>query len=295
VLLERLVLIHDACDNATGQGAAADSYAIAAARERPPSTNLLRRAQLGYSWAVSDHDWALAERFYQSAIENSEAIPEPELRARMMRGTRQERVCHLAQRGDAEEAQRLTAPLKAEFDAEFARMGRLTPGQGAFWLCLSDAQRQQGHYDEAARTAQTLVERCGATVAVMPGIRCVPWALAALATIHLDAGRIDEARAAMERRLKFPRGGLFDLLSFAHPRILIADGRATEAIEPLRRTYGHWLSTRPDSPYAAEALYWFGQAYRATGDLRGRWMVAQARQALAKSPNEAHRRLAKQP
>jgi hypothetical protein len=99
----------------------------------------------------------------------------------------------------------------------------------------------------------------------------------------------------MEQRKKIPRGGLFDLLSFAHPRILIADGRASEAIEPLRRTYGHWLSTRPDSPYTAEALYWFGQAYVAVGDPRGRWMVAQSRQALAKSPNQAHRRLAERP
>ena len=114
-------------------------------------------------------------------------------------------------------------------------------------------------------------------------------------TIHLDAGRIDEARGLMEERHKIPRGGLFDLLSFAHPRILIADGRASEAIEPLRRTYGHWLSTRPDSPYTAEALYWFGQAYLASGDQRGRWMVAQARESLAKSPVATHRRLAEQP
>jgi tetratricopeptide (TPR) repeat protein len=237
----------------------------------------------------------LADRFYQSAIENSAAIPEADLRARLMRPTRQDRVCHLAQRGDAEEAETLAQPLKAEYDAAFARMGRLTPGQGSFWLCLSDAQRQQGRYDEAARTAQTMLERCRATAAVMKGIRCSPWALAALATIHLDAGRIDDARAAMEERLKLPRGGLFDLLSFAQPRILIADGRASEAIEPLRRTYGHWLSTRPDSPYTAEALYWFGQAYLASGDRRGRWMVAQARESLAKSPVATHRRLAEQP
>ncbi len=295
VLLERLVFSYSNCDDATGQGAAADAYAIAAAREQPPSTNLLRLAQLGYSWAVSDQDWVLADRFYQAALDNSAAIPEADLRERLMRSTRHERVCHLAKRGDAEEAEALAAPLKAEFDAEFARMGRLTPGQGSFWLCLGDAQRQQGRLDEAAATLKTMLERCRATAAVMTGIRCTPWALAALATIHLDAGRIDEARVAIEERLKLPRGGLFDLLSFAYPRILIADGRAAEAIEPLRRTYGHWLSTRPDSPYAAEALYWFGQAYRAAGDPRGRWMVTQARQALAKSPVATHRRLAEQP
>jgi tetratricopeptide (TPR) repeat protein len=175
-------------------------------------------------------------------------------------------------------------------------MGRGTPGQGAFWLCLIDAQRQQGNFDEAARTAQTMLERCRATNAVLTRVRrCDKWAMEALATIYLDTGRTNEARDMMEQRQKIPRGGLFDLLSFAYPRMLIADGRAAEAIEPLRRTYGHWLSTRPDSPYAAEALYWFGQAYRAAGDPRGHWMVAQARKALAKSPNQAHRRLAEQP
>ncbi|MGE5712998.1 MAG: protein kinase domain-containing protein, partial [Betaproteobacteria bacterium] len=276
-LLERMVLIYSACDNATGENAATQAYAIAAAREQAPSTGLLRRARMAYSWAVSDYDWELAERFYRSAIENSAAIPEPALRERLMRGIQQDRICHLARRGDAEEAESLAAPLKAGFDADFARMGRLTPGQGSFWLCLADAQRQQGRFDAAEETLQTMLERCRATAAVVPGIRCDKWAMEALVTILLDTGRTDEARDVMEQRAKIPRGGLFDLLSFAYPRILIADGRASEAIEPLRRTYGHWLSTRPDSPYTAEALYWFGQAYLAAGDPRGRRMVAQAR------------------
>jgi tetratricopeptide (TPR) repeat protein len=294
-LYERLVLISSACNDPSGPSEADEVYAIASARERPPSTNLLRRAQLAFSWAVSDHNWALAESYYQATIENSAAIPEAALRARLLRPTQQDRVCHLAKRGDAAEAESQASPLRAEFDTDFARMGRLTPGQGTFWLCLADAQRQQGRYDEAAATARVMLERCRATAAVMPGIRCDKWALEALATIYLDAGRTNEAREMMEQRKKIPRGGLFDLLSFADPRLLIADGRAAEAIEPLRRTYGHWLSTRPDSPYAAEALYWFGQAYRAAGDPRGRWMVAQARQALARSPVATHRRLAGQP
>jgi tetratricopeptide (TPR) repeat protein len=292
---EKLVLISSPCNEPGGPSEAAEVYAIAAARERPPSTNLLRRAEMAYSWAVSEHDWALAERFYNTVIENSAAIPDVDLRERLMRGTRQERVCHLAKRGDAAEAESLAAPLKVEFDANFARMGRLTPGQGLFWLCLVDAQRQQGKYDEAAGTARTMLERCRATTAVMPGISCDKWALEALATIYLDTGRTKEAREMMEQRSKTPRGGLFDLLSFAHPRILIAEGRASEAIEPLRRTYGHWLSSRPDSPYTAEALYWFGQAYLSSGDKRGHWMVAQAREVLAKSPVATHRRLAAQP
>ena len=292
VLFERLVLISSPCNDATGPNEAAEVYAIAAARERPPSTNLLRRAQQAFNWAVSGYDWSLAERFYQAAVENSTAIPDSDLRERLTRPTRQDRVCHLTQRGDAGAAESLASPLTVEYDSEFARMGRLTPGQGHFWLCLSDAQRQQGKYDEAAETARTMLERCRATAAVIQRVRCDKWALEALATIYLDTGRTNEARDVMELRNKIPRGGQFDMLSFAYPRMLIADGRASEAIEPLRRTYGHWLSTRPDSPYAAEALYWFGQAYLAVDDPRGRWMVAQARQALAKSPNQAHRRLA---
>ena len=51
----------------------------------------------------------------------------------------------------------------------------------------------------------------------------------------------------------------------------------------------------PNTPYAAEALYWFGRAYLATGDKRGRWMVAQAKRELAKSPVATHRALAAAP
>jgi hypothetical protein len=66
VLVERLVLISSACNDASGPSEAAVVYEIAVARERPPSTNLLRRAQVAYSWAVSSYDWALAEHFYQA-------------------------------------------------------------------------------------------------------------------------------------------------------------------------------------------------------------------------------------
>jgi hypothetical protein len=253
---EKFIVVASPCIGLSGPGEAADAYDIAAARERPPSTNLLRRAQLAYDWAVGSYDWALAEHFYQAATKNFDAIPEPELRARLTRPLRQERVCHLTQRGDAAEAESLAAPLKAEFDASFARMGRGTPGQGNFWLCLIDAQRQQGKFDEAAKTAQTLLERCRATNAPLgPRVRrCDKWALDALATIYLDTGRTNDARNVVQERQKIPRGGLYDLLSFAHTRMLIIDGRAAEAIEPLRQTYGHWLETRPDSTYAAEAL-----------------------------------------
>ena len=78
----------------------------------------------------------------------------------------------------------------------------------------------------------------------------------------------------------------------AYGRALLANGRAAEALEPLRQSYGFWLGHDPKSVWAAEAEYWFGQAYIASGDVkRGRWMVAEAKRALAKSPFKLHQRL----
>ena len=45
----------------------------------------------------------------------------------------------------------------------------------------------------------------------------------------------------------------------AHGRALLANGRAAEALEPLRKAYGFWLGHDPKSVWAAEAEYWFGQ------------------------------------
>jgi hypothetical protein len=122
---------------------------------------------------------------------------------------------------------------------------------------------------------------------------CEVRGLVALALAQLDAGRIAEAKATMEQRLKVSPDRHNDPnFAIAYVRVLLADGRGAEAIEPLRDTYGNWLSMQPNSVYAAEALYWFGRAYLAAGDKRGRWMVEQARQALAKSPISTHRALA---
>ena len=79
----------------------------------------------------------------------------------------------------------------------------------------------------------------------------------------------------------------------AYGRALLANGRAAEALEPLRQSYGFWLGHDPKSVWAAEAEYWFGQAWIANGDAkRGRWMVAEAKRALAKSPYKLHQSLA---
>jgi len=292
-LLEEPLVALAGCGTEAGLSGPAAAFDIAAARERPPSTALLNRALGAYEWAISLRDGAAAERFYQHVLENEEAIPEPELRDRLLIGARVGRVCQLAQRGDAAQAERMAAPLKAGFDADYARLGRLTPAQGAFWFCLNDAQRQQQHYAEARAATQAFVDRCRAFEPLTRGIKCTARALAALALVHLDAGQLDQARTAVEQRLAISRGNDSDpRFPLAYGRVLIADGRAADAIESLRLNHEDWLSHHADSPNAAEALYWLGRAYLASGDGRGRAMVADARKALAASPIKTHQRLA---
>ena len=117
-----------------------------------------------------------------------------------------------------------------------------------------------------------------------------------LALAQLDLGQIADAQATVERRLALSRSLRFDPnFNIAYARVLLATGRGAEAIEPMRVSYGEWLSVQPKSPFAAESLYWFGTAYLYAGDKRGRWMVAQAKRELAKSPIASHRALAQTP
>jgi hypothetical protein len=100
----------------------------------------------------------------------------------------------------------------------------------------------------------------------------------------------------MDERLKItPQASNDPRFPIAYARVTIGTDRAGEAIESLRDLYGSWLSNRPDSPFAAETLYWLGRASQAIGDRRGDWMVAQARRELQKSPVSYHRALAASP
>jgi tetratricopeptide (TPR) repeat protein len=123
--------------------------------------------------------------------------------------------------------------------------------------------------------------------------RCQGRALAARALAELAQGRAADALATVEERLQISKEFSRDRrFAIAYGRALLANGRADEAIEPLRINYGVWLSLAPNSILTVEAQYWFGQAYLAIGDKRGEWMVAEAKQKLAASPLKTHRALA---
>ena len=270
-----------------------DAYEIAAAREQPPSTNLMRRAAAAFNWAAGARDFEAAERLYLIAVDNARAFPEDAIRERATLGLRNGRVCQLTQRGDAEEAVRVAEPLIAYYDKAYAKFGRLTPDQGGIWICTADAMRQLGRYDEAIAISDTFAERCIALRRIVPTSDCAVRAYAMRALAQLDAGRVADAIDTMKEHLAgapLPERDPRTTLTFS--RVLLASGRSAEAAEVLRENYGRWLSMQPGSPYAAEALYWFGRAYLAVGDKRGRWMVEQARQQLVKSPVAPHRRLA---
>jgi len=162
---------------------------------------------------------------------------------------------------------------------------------------LSVAQRINGKLDEALRSAEE-----GLTLTRSKG---QPLREARMlinrAEIELALGRSAQALATIESALPALANGDLKVqpieanANMTHGRALLAVGRAQEAIEPLRKAYGYWLAHEPGSEWAAEAEYWFAQAYLANGDVkRGRWMEAEAQRTLAQSSFKPHRTLAAQ-
>jgi tetratricopeptide (TPR) repeat protein len=161
---------------------------------------------------------------------------------------------------------------------------------------LSVAQRANGKLGEAVRSADealTLLRRQGRFE------RGEATLLVNRAAIEMSLGEAAQALATVESAMpavlkNFPVADVIWGNAFlVQGQALLASGRPEEAIEPLRKAYGFWLGHDPKSIWAAEAEYWFGQAYLANGDgKRGRWMVAEARRALATSPYKMHRALA---
>jgi tetratricopeptide (TPR) repeat protein len=176
----------------------------------------------------------------------------------------------------------------------YAKVRRLTPRQGELWICLSQAQRERGQYDQALKTLATFIERCRTTpLSPTLALTCQGDALIERALIELDTGRVADAQATIAERLAMSREmAQHRTYALAHGRVLLASGQAALALEPLRRHHDEWAALQPDSPYTAEALYWLGRAHLTVGEARGRSMIEQARVTLARSPVASHRRLA---
>lgn len=272
------------------------AYDVAAAREQPPSTQLMARATGAFDAAMQARQLPLAMRLHQQLMANAAAVPEPALRDRLTRVARYGQLCMLAEAGDYDAALQVAAPLVADSDAVYAKVRRLTPGQGDLWTCLSRAHREQRRLDEALNTLATFIERCRTTqLSPQVALACRGDALIERALVELDTGSFAEAQATMAERLTMSREMAgHRTYSLAYGRVLLASGEAAKAIEPLRRHHDEWARLRPESPHTAEALYWLGRAQLASGDASGRAMVDRARPALAQSPLPSHRQLAAQ-
>ena len=265
---------------------ALQAFEAAAAREQPPSSNRMRRAEFALYVALDFRQIDRAGHLVERALENGPVFPEEKLRERFVRRVTPGHVAWLAFSGDTEAAELLASKEESAADTFYT-----------YWLLVgqSFAQRQNRHYTAAIATARKLEEACPQIRSIHPDA-CVTDARALRAAAQLDAGELAaglaSANEALERQDDFtfdPQGAD---LGIVVGRARLANGLAKESLEPLRQAYGFWLGRDPKSVWAAEAEYWFGQAYLATGDKRGRWMVAEAQRTLARSSLNSHRALA---
>ena len=211
-------------------------------------------------------------------------VPPGEMQAHRAAGLRPLQVRALILSGETEQAEALARQwLQMPDCCDIAEMRSL----------VSVAQLANGKFDEALRSAEE------GLMLTRPQGQPVREArmLVNRAAIELALGRSAQALATVESALPALANG--DLKTqpieadLVHGQVLLAVGRAPEAIEPLRKAYGYWLGHDPKGVWTAEAEYWFAQAYLANGDVkRGRWMEAEAQRTLAKSPFKPHRTLA---
>jgi tetratricopeptide (TPR) repeat protein len=210
-----------------------------------------------------------------------------EIKSRILAFTRPPQVSALILQGKTGEA----AALAAEFLLEpHCCEGLLNDLRGV-------ALRLDGRFEEAARAADKAI-----SVLRVKGIAeddpFFLWMRMQRGLTELELQKPAQALASIEPALPLViKGPSWDVdwgvVQLAHGRALLANRRAAEALEPLRKSYGFWLGHDPKSVWTAEAEYWFGQAWIANGDAkRGRWMVAEAQRALEKSPFKSHRALA---
>jgi serine/threonine protein kinase len=286
-----LGLCYDRMGDTASLGFLLAAYDVAAAREQPPSLQLMRRAVGAMEWAVRLKDVETAQEYRRRANENALAVADPVLRARLSRPVAMSDVCLLHQSGKLDEAERAANEALRTWREQPG--ARLTYPEVMVLLCLSYAQREVGRYDDAAQTAQDLLALCrDYGESGVP--RCRNRGSLALAWARLDGGNPGEALAILEERLKLPlRMDLNPESALARGRALLEVGRIAEATALLKRLQDHWrASLTPESAFAAEANYWLGRAYVAAGDRRGESMIAEAKRVLVRSPLPSHRKLA---
>jgi tetratricopeptide (TPR) repeat protein len=265
-----------------GASMAVSAYRMATSRDEPSPWRLAEKALLVAGMVCDLGRGAECAEFTDKALVHAAAMPPGEARSRTMGILRLAQIRVLILQGTTEEAEALAAQFLIE---------PLCCEQ-TLHLLRSYALRLGGRFDEAARAADQAISMARAK----GGLFEQAWLLAWRGLAELDAGRPAQALAWAEQAMPLIEAQLWiDSVDvpLAYGRALLANGRAAEALEPLRQSYGFWLGHDPKSVWAAEAEYWFGQAYIANGDVkRGRWMVAEAKRALAKSPFKLHQRLA---
>jgi serine/threonine-protein kinase len=229
-------------------------------------------------------------RYADQATKHVERIPAGEFRARFAKAARPFQVHALIARGDARGAEALALEsLHTSKDCCEAVLRYL----------LGRAQLANGNPEAALRSVEDLLSLMRGNGLSQEDEAEI---LVLRTAVELALGRTAEALATIESamptaRKSFPTTAV--VWANAHQvygQALVASGRARDAVEPLRSAYGFWLGHAPKSFWAAEAEYWLGQSYLAAGDTkRGRWMVEEARRALANSTLEPHRALAAGP
>jgi tetratricopeptide (TPR) repeat protein len=263
---------------------AVSAYRMATSRDEPSPWRLAVMAHMVVDKLCNLERGAECAEFTDKALVHAAAMPSGEARSRTIGTLRLAQVRVLILQGTIEEAEALAAqfliePLCCEQSLHLVR---------------SYALRLGGRFEEAARAADQVITMARAK----GGGFELAWILAWRGLAELDSGRPAQALASAEQAMSLmTEARLFSEMEsadvhLAYGRALLANGRAAEALEPLRQSYGLRLGHDPKSVWAAEAEYWFGQAYIAGGEVkRGRWMVAEAKRALAKSPYKLHQRL----
>ena len=175
--------------------------------------------------------------FTDKALVHAAAMPSGEAKSRTMGTLRLAQVRVLILQGTTDEAEALAAqfliePLCCEQTLHLVR---------------SYALRLGGRFDEAARAADQAISMARAK----GGLFEQAWLLAWRGLAELDSGRPAQALASAEQAMSLmTKAQLSNIesadVSLAYGRALLANGRAAEALEPLRQSYGFEARARPE-------------------------------------------------